>query len=169
MDIYTDGSSVPNPGKGGWGFLVVTHKGVIHYEQGFGGMHVTNNQMELQAAIEALKWLRPDHHANIHSDSTYLVKSMALWIPKRGYLKYANADLFGELLSLIKEKNLTLQWHWVKSHADNEYNIQADKLAVEGMLNGATCPHCKAVLSADTINFTEYYRNIICGTCGETI
>jgi Ribonuclease HI len=45
--IFGDGSSLGNPGPGGWGVIVEDGRRVI--EKGGRSSHATNNQMELQA------------------------------------------------------------------------------------------------------------------------
>ena len=56
VSIYTDGACRGNPGRGGWGAILV-YQG-IEKELSGGDAETTNNRMELTAAIEALAALR---------------------------------------------------------------------------------------------------------------
>ena len=50
--IYTDGSCLGNPGKGGWAAIIIKNE---KEEEIFGSeKESTNNRMELTAAINAL-------------------------------------------------------------------------------------------------------------------
>ena len=97
----------------------------------------TNNRMELTAAVSALKALKEPCRVYLYSDSKYLVDSlMKGWViawEKRGWVKAdkkpaLNADLWQELLRLDKVHEIT--YHWVKGHADDDYNNRCDELAV---------------------------------------
>ena len=56
VDIYTDGACRGNPGKGGWGAILVYGK--VEKELSGGERSTTNNRMELTAAIKALSALK---------------------------------------------------------------------------------------------------------------
>ena len=81
--IYTDGSCLNNPGPGGWSFIIVENQGIT--TERFGNLaQTTNNQMELQAVIEALKWTLeikgPRAIATIFTDSRYVQQGITLWM-----------------------------------------------------------------------------------------
>ena len=133
--IYTDGACSGNPGPGGWG-AVLCYKGTEKELSG-GEAMTTNNRMELTAAVSALKALKEPCRVYLYSDSKYLVDSlMKGWViawEKRGWVKAdkkpaLNADLWQELLRLDKVHEIT--YHWVKGHADDDYNNRCDELAV---------------------------------------
>ena len=133
VTIYTDGACSGNPGPGGWG-AVLCYKGT---ELSGGEAMTTNNRMELTAAVSALKALKEPCRVYLYSDSKYLVDSlMKGWViawEKRGWVKAdkkpaLNADLWQELLRLDKVHEIT--YHWVKGHADDDYNNRCDELAV---------------------------------------
>ena len=135
VTIYTDGSCSGNPGPGGWG-AVLCYKGTEKELSG-GEAMTTNNRMELTAAVSALKALKEPCRVYLYSDSKYLVDSlMKGWViawEKRGWVKAdkkpaLNADLWQELLRLDKVHEIT--YHWVKGHADDDYNNRCDELAV---------------------------------------
>ena len=128
MEIYTDGACIPNPGKGGWGFVVVSHEDVIAERSG-GALDTTNNRMEFQAVIEALKWLDPDSVATIRSDSQLVVKVL-----NREWCGKKNTDLVEIGRDLLARRSAELEW--VRGHAGNKWNEYADSLA-EGMAAGS--------------------------------
>ena len=135
IKVYTDGACKGNPGVGGWGVYIKTDS----YEKDlYGGEpETTNNQMEMQAAIEALKYLKDqDKVIELYTDSNYLRQGITEWIHKwklnnwKGSNKkpIKNKDLWIKLDdSCLKHK---ITWKWVKAHAGNKYNNLADKLAV---------------------------------------
>jgi ribonuclease HI len=140
--IYTDGASKGNPGPGGWGVYAMIPGG--YYEQYGGKLHATNNEMELTAAIKALKFALDnyqDHKVIIYTDSTYvkngITKWMANWI-RNGWKTAAkkpvkNKNLWVPLSKL--NSLLSVEWRWVKGHSDNEGNNRADELANKGVPN----------------------------------
>ena len=67
VDIYTDGALSGNPGKGGWGAVLVY--GNTEKEISGGNSDTTNNRMELTAVIEALKMLKMPCNVTLTTDS----------------------------------------------------------------------------------------------------
>lgn len=138
-DIYADGACEPNPGVGGWGVVVYRDGKEICF--GFGGdMKTTNNRMEMQSIIEALKFLRhfnyPD--AYIYSDSQLCVNTLNSWAKKwerdgwvrKGGAEIKNLDLVKEAYELFVESKAILVW--VKGHSGVIGNERADELANKG-------------------------------------
>ena len=132
--IYTDGACSGNPGPGGWG-AVLLYRGRRLEIRG-NARETTNNRMELQAVIEALQRLKRPCVVALYSDSTYVIHAftkgwLANWKLKgwqRGKGKpVLNMDLWKTLDQL--EQTHTIQWHWVKGHADNPENNRCDELA----------------------------------------
>jgi ribonuclease HI len=135
VEIYTDGACSGNPGLGGWGALLIFKakrkeiSGVLD--------DTTNNQMEIMAAIEALKILKKPCKVNIYTDSTYVQKGITEWIHnweknnwrKRDNKPVKNVELWKNLQQEIKKHDII--WNWVKGHSNNEGNDIADRLAVE--------------------------------------
>lgn len=139
VKIYTDGSSLGNPGPGGFGVVVVYNNKII---KEFGGWSkdTTNNKMELQGAIEALKYslsLEKDKNIIIHTDSSYVILGITSWIDnwERNGWKTSNKkdvlnkDLWEELRFLKVKLGTRLSWQKVKGHADDIYNNRADMIA----------------------------------------
>ncbi len=141
LTIYTDGACSGNPGPGGWGALLI-YEG--REKELFGGKpDTTNNRMELMAAIEALRSLKPNFSGDIiiWTDSVYVKDGITKWIhgwKKRGWRKadkkpVLNKDLWQDLDAQVNGKSI--EWKWVKGHAGVEGNERADELARRGIPN----------------------------------
>ncbi len=139
IQIYTDGSSLGNPGPGGWGTVIVENTKIIH-ELGGHDKDTTNNRMELQAAIEALKHMHKIHKEDIvtiHADSAYVLNGITSWIfgwEKNGWRTankkpVLNQDLWQELIGLVREFRGKIIWQKVKGHSGHIYNDKADEIA----------------------------------------
>ena len=135
VEIYTDGACSGNPGPGGWG-AILRYNGVEKELSG-GEAQTTNNRMELTGVISALQALKEPCIVELYSDSKYVIdaleKGWAVSWRKRGWIKSdkkpaLNSDLWEILLKLTEKHQL--HYHWVKGHADNEYNNRCDALAV---------------------------------------
>lgn len=135
VTIYTDGACSGNPGPGGWG-AILCYKGVEKELSG-GAAQTTNNRMELTGVISALEQLKEPCTVELYSDSKYVVDALEkgwarAW--QRNAWKKAdkkpalNPDLWERLLELCDMH--TVRCHWVKGHAENEYNNRCDALAV---------------------------------------
>ena len=133
VDIYTDGACSGNPGPGGWGVLIKIDNENI--ELSGGDRETTNNRMELMAAIKALEEINKDYEITLYTDSNYVKDGITSWISnwKKNNWKTAskkdvkNKELWMRLDEAIKDKNIS--WVWVKGHAGNAGNEQADYLA----------------------------------------
>lgn len=135
VTIYTDGACSGNPGPGGWG-AVLSWNG-REKELSGGEVQTTNNRMELTAVISALEALKEPCAVELYSDSKYVIdaleKGWALSWRKKNWIKSdkkpaLNPDLWEKLLNLTETHEM--RYHWVKGHADNEYNNRCDALAV---------------------------------------
>lgn len=134
VEIYTDGGCDPNPGPGGWAAILIFPKTGDEKELSGGNPNTTNNQMELTAAIEALKALKKPCQVDLYTDSEYLKNGITSWIEnwkakswQRGKHEVKNIDLWKRLDEVRQQHEIA--WHWVKGHAGNTYNERADKLA----------------------------------------
>ena len=139
VDIYTDGACSGNPGKGGWGAVLVY--GNTEKEISGGNSDTTNNRMELTAVIEALKMLKMPCNVTLTTDSEYVCDAInQQWVyswKKNGWKKAdkkaaLNVDLWEELLPLLEIHNVT--FNWVKGHNGHPYNERCDSLAVNEYL-----------------------------------
>ncbi len=134
---YTDGACSGNPGPGGWGVWL---KAGHHEKELCGGeKNTTNQRMELQAAIEALKALKKPSSITIVSDSKYVLNGITDWIhgwKKKGWKNskkepVANRELW-EALDALNQMH-DVDWQWVKGHSGDEGNERADELARQGI------------------------------------
>ena len=135
VTIYTDGACSGNPGPGGWGAILMY--GQHQRELSGGEANTTNNRMELTAVIQALSMLKEPCIVDLWSDSKYVIdgleKGWAKGWKARGWKKAdkkpaLNPDLWDQLLTLTDIHSL--RYHWVKGHAENQYNNRCDELAV---------------------------------------
>ena len=135
--IYTDGACSGNPGKGGWGAVLI-HEGNEKYLSGYDKM-TTNNKMELTATIESLKSIKTKSKIELYTDSQYVKNGINSWIinwRKNGWKTaskkpVANKELWIALDECAAKHEVI--WFWVKGHAGNKYNEIADELAVKAM------------------------------------
>ena len=134
VDIYTDGACRGNPGRGGWGAILV-YQG---YERELSGGEklTTNNRMELMAAISALEALKESCDVTLYSDSKYMIDSITKgWVyswqakswKKADKSPALNPDLWERLLVLLEKHKV--EFVWVKGHDGHEYNERCDTLA----------------------------------------
>ena len=151
ITIYTDGSSLGNPGPGGWGsVLVFPDKKVI--ELGGREKESTNNRMEMTAAIEALKEIstrKPKiKKIVVHTDSSYLLNGITMWVyawQKNNWLtktkeQVLNKDLWEELFNLdfsLRTKYEVL-WEKVSGHSGVYLNERCDVIATSFAGNNTT-------------------------------
>ncbi|MDE6155403.1 MAG: ribonuclease HI [Eubacterium sp.] len=135
INIYTDGACSGNPGKGGWGAVLVYKNN--EKEISGGSADTTNNRMELTAVIEALKILKEPCEVSLTTDSKYVCDTVTKgWVyswKKNGWKKAdkkpaLNVDLWEQLLPLLEKHQVT--FNWVKGHNGHPYNERCDKLAV---------------------------------------
>ena len=133
-DVYTDGACSGNPGIGGWGVVIlIDNNQPIHLNGG--SLNTTNNQMELTAAIEALKFLSEASSINLFTDSKYLKDGIELWIKnwKKNNWRTSkitpvkNKDLWMSLDTQIQRHKIN--WKWIRGHMGHRHNEYADYLA----------------------------------------
>jgi ribonuclease HI len=134
--IFTDGASTGNPGPGGYGAILMT--GDSRKELSGGFRCTTNNRMELMGVITALQSLAHRSQVVLFTDSRYVVNSVQLGWAKRwrargwmrdGVNRAENADLWAQLLDLLEQH--TVEFRWVKGHANHPENERCDQLAVQ--------------------------------------
>lgn len=134
--IYADGACSPNPGRGGYGIILVENGQKRELSGGF--LKTTNNRMELLSIIEGLRALEDaDSNVLVYSDSRYVVDAYSSrkahqwqeqnWMrTKRDAAK--NPDLWTQLLEVCEKHNVEMKW--VAGHAGHVENERCDELAV---------------------------------------
>lgn len=143
--LHTDGGCSPNPGPGGWGFVLDDAAGE-RIERCGGERESTNNRMELtavirglEAALEASNGARP--RVEIVADSQYVLKGLNEWMPgwkANGWTRKSggrrqpvlNVDLWKRLDEL--KAAMDLEFTWVKGHSGHQDNERCDALVHEG-------------------------------------
>jgi ribonuclease HI len=134
--IYTDGASLGNPGRGGYGIVYINKKARRELSGGY--RRTTNNRMELMACIQGLRALKKPAQVILFSDSRYLINGISKGWAKRwrrnGWMRSAtepaeNSDLWGELLDLLERHEV--EFRWVRGHAGTPENERCDELAVQ--------------------------------------
>ena len=134
--IYTDGSSLGNPGPGGYGVVIPSNGNPRELSGGF--RKTTNNRMELLACIVGLEQLSTPSTVALYSDSRYVVDGMTKgWANKWQKNRWRksngepalNIDLWKRLLSLCDTHDV--RFIWVKGHAGNAGNERCDQLATQ--------------------------------------
>ena len=138
ITIYTDGSALGNPGKGGYGVVLISGPHRKELSQGF--RRTTNNRMELMAvcvALEALKFDGSD--VTLYSDSKYVVDAVSKgWVfgwERKCFSGKKNPDLWIRFLKAYRRHNV--RFVWIKGHAETVENNRCDALAVAAA-NGTT-------------------------------
>ena len=132
VTIYTDGAAKGNPGKGGYGVVLLSGKHRKEISQGF--KLTTNNRMELLAVIIGLESLKKNNETVVvYSDSKYVVDAVEKkWVfswEKTNFNKKKNPDLWIRFLKIYRQHNIAFKW--VKGHSNNVENNRCDFLAVE--------------------------------------
>ena len=130
IKVYTDGSCLENPGKGGWAAIIINDSGRIEIKGS--KENTTNNQMELTAPIMALP---QGSKVQIFTDSKYVKSGITEWIhnwKKNGWKtadkkEVKNKNLWTELDDLSNA--FDIEWIWVKAHSTDELNNEVDLLA----------------------------------------
>jgi ribonuclease HI len=137
ITIFTDGACSGNPGKGGWGAVLLYKDN----EKRLSGSEklTTNNKMELKATIEALKAIKHPSKIKLYTDSQYVKKGITEWIinwKKNGWKTANKKTVSNKELWIELDENVNLheiEWFWIKGHSGNSYNEIADKLAVSAI------------------------------------
>lgn len=140
VHIYTDGAARNNPGKAGWGVVIVDTDQKIVTELGGASPHATNNQMELSGAIKALSFVSQDKKYKgqkiaLYTDSSYVIRGMKQWVQtwqKNGWQTSQKKDvenvrLWQELVDASSDKDI--EWLYVPGHSGVPLNERADVIA----------------------------------------
>jgi ribonuclease HI len=129
--LYTDGAARGNPGRGGYGALLISGPHTKEISAGY--RLTTNNRMELMAVIAGFEALKKEGlQVTVYSDSQYIIKALNEgWLNKWMATNFAggkkNKDLWVKFYDLYRRHQV--KFIWVKGHADNIYNNRCDELA----------------------------------------
>ena len=134
--IYTDGACTGNPGPGGWG-VVVYFTDESTYEIGDAAAQTTNNRMEMQAALAALKFLaatKQSEPITLYTDSEYLIKGVTQWVKgwkKKGWKTAQGKPVLNQdIWETLDQFNTPLvRWQHVRGHTGNVGNERCDTIA----------------------------------------
>jgi len=128
--LFSDGSSLGNPGAGG--YCAILKYGDAQKIIKGGEPDTTNNRMELKAVIEGLKAIKEPCEVVITSDSNYVIKAINGWLDnwiKKDFKKVKNIDLWKKYIEVSKPHKI--KGIWVKGHAGHKENELCDKIAKE--------------------------------------
>ena len=139
VQLFTDGACSGNPGPGGWAYILKHPASGKVLESSGGTADTTNNQMELSGVIEGLKSLKAPSRVEVITDSVYVAKGSAEWMPgwkKNGWRRregkrwkpLKNVELWQELDELLSRHDV--RFTVVKGHSGHPENERCDELAV---------------------------------------
>ena len=151
INIYTDGSSIGNPGPGGYGIIMVLENNAYKKEVSQGFSLTTNNRMELLAVIVALENIKIiNSNVEVFTDSKYVSDGVEKkWVfewEKLNFKKKKHHDLWKRFLIIYRKHNVTFTW--IKGHNNHPENERCDYMAN------------KAARSSNLIKDTYYEQNI---------
>ena len=133
--IFTDGSSLGNPGPGGWCAILKYNQ---HEKILKGGKErTTNNEMELRAVLEGLRILKEPCEVELFTDSQYITKALSEWIfnwkknnwKNSSKKEISHREMWEEIYNLINKHKV--KPIWIKGHAGHKENELCDKIARE--------------------------------------
>ncbi|MCX7738689.1 MAG: ribonuclease HI [Hydrogenothermaceae bacterium] len=131
--IYADGSSIGNPGPGGWCGIIIynNNRKVISG----GEPYTTNNRMELTAVIESLEALKEPCEVYLYTDSNYVVQGLKIWLDNwmsKGWKTSSGKDVLNrdlwEKLNRLRSIHRIVP-NWIKGHNKDPLNEECDRIA----------------------------------------
>ena len=135
ITIYTDGASSGNPGRGGYGVVLISGKHRLEKSEGY--RLTTNNRMELMGVIAGLEALKiPGSKVVVYTDSKYVADAVEKgWVfqwESKAFKNKKNPDLWIRFLRIYRKH--IVRFVWIKGHSNNIENERCDQLAVEASL-----------------------------------
>lgn len=143
--IYTDGAYSMLKNEGAFAYVILDSNGVVIKKRAYRCVNETNNRMELKAIIAALYNL-PNKEEKVNalvvSDSQYALCTLfGTW------RRNLNKDLFDVYERILKEREIEIEWKWVKGHNSDFYNEMCDEM-------------CNQVLGYNANEEYEKYKRI---------
>ncbi len=134
LNLYTDGGCSPNPGPGGWAFILRVDGQKDGLEHAGAVEHSTNNRMELMAVIRGLLSLGQPCRVRLVADSEYVVKGLTEWMDgwkRRGWVNSRKKPVLNEelwrVLDVLRGYH-ALEAEWTRGHAGHAENERCDDL-----------------------------------------
>jgi len=130
ISLFCDGSSLGNPGAGG--YCAILRFGSVEKIVSGGMANATNNQMELLAVIEGLAALKEPCDVTLISDSSYVIKGINEWLDgwrRKNFAKVKNPELWQRYLEVSKIHKV--HGIWVRGHDGHVENEMCDRIAKE--------------------------------------
>ena len=133
--VFTDGSAIGNPGPGGWAAVLI--RGSKHWEISGSSAWTTISEMELLAAVEALRPVPAGSLVQLCSDSELLIHGMRFYVErwqKQGWcnsrgIALQHQELWKELLAM--NERLNIHWRWIRGHSGHPVQTRVDVLAYQ--------------------------------------
>ena len=130
ISLFCDGSSLGNPGAGG--YCAILRFGNTERIVSGGVANSTNNQMELLAVIEGLAALKDPCDVTLISDSSYVIKGINEWLEgwkRKNFAKVKNPEMWQRYLHVAKIHKV--HGIWVRGHDGHAENEMCDQIAKE--------------------------------------
>lgn len=133
LHVFTDGSAIGNPGPGGWAAVLI--RGGKRWETSGSSSWTTISEMELLAAVEALRSIPARSNVQLCSDAELLIHGMCFhiwrwqrqeWRNNRG-IPLHHQELWKELL--VMNERMNIRWQWIRGHSGHPVQTRADFLA----------------------------------------
>lgn len=139
--LFTDGACQPNPGKGGWAFIIYpkTHPQKRVVRSGYQAK-TTNNRMEMTAVLEGLKCISKSFDNSpeviLFADSKYILQAIDSWMQtwvqndwkRKDKKPVLNSDLWKQIYALSED--IPISCVHIKGHVGHVENEECDQLAV---------------------------------------
>jgi ribonuclease HI len=160
--IFTDGSAIGNPGPGGWGVVVI--QGKERWEMSGAHPWTTISEMELVAAVQALRSVEGRARIELHSDSEYLIYGMRAfvfrwqrqgWRNRRG-TQLQHRELWTELIEL--NTSLPIRWKWIKGHSGHRDQIRGKNFVDDAVCVSLTQDITREPLKLGLIAFSRLLK-----------
>ena len=164
IEVYSDGSATTADKPGGWAWVIVIDG--QKYSEGSGHVEsATNNDMELEAAIQGLsaafKFVSESNAFGLGGNLIYMPAGVATLVSDSqlilgwsdGTYQFKQQDKMEKYTQLRRWMvALNASTRWVKGHSGDEHNERCDKLAKEAR-TGLSKKHAKeeAMTSGKTL------------------